>query len=257
MTGVRTEISESILTLTFDRIDKKNAITDAMYGTLADALEAVEGDAGIRVVLFRAEGDSFTAGNDLADFARANSLPIEPGVKQNVIRFMEALARCTRPIVAAVQGNAVGIGTTLLLHCDYVIVGESAKLMTPFVNLALVPEAGSSLLMPALVGHPRAFAMFALGEPVDAASAVQTGIANRCVPVGELQAAALDVARRLALQPREAVMATKRLMKDAQAVVAQMAVEAQDFQQRLRSAEAKEAFAAFAERRKPDFRNLG
>jgi len=257
MTGIRTEVSESILTLVFDRTDKKNAITDAMYGTLADALIAAETDNNVRVTLIRAEGDSFTAGNDLADFARAGSQPIAPGQKQNVERFLEAIARHSKPIVAAVQGNAVGIGTTMLLHCDYVLVADDAKLLTPFVNLALVPEAASSLLLPARIGHARAFAMFALGEPLDAAAAVELGIANRRVPVAELQAAALDVARRLVRQPLAAVMATKQLMRDADALVARLGVEGQVFQKQLRSAEAKEAFAAFAERRKPDFRGLG
>ncbi len=257
MTGIRTEHSDSILSLIFDRTDKKNAITDAMYGALADALVAAESRADVRVVLFRAAGDSFTAGNDLADFARAGSRPIEPGHKQNVERFLEALARCSRPVVAAVQGNAVGVGTTLLLHCDYVLVAENAKLVTPFVNLALVPEAASSHLLPARIGHVRAFAMFALGEPLSARQAVEAGVANQCVPVDELQAAAWDVAQRLARQPLAAVMATKRLMRNADAVVAQMGVEGRLFQQQLRSAEAREAFAAFAERRKPDFQKLG
>ena len=257
MTGIRTEHSDSVLSLVFDRTDKKNAITDAMYGALADALVAAESDPDVRVVLIRAAGDGFTAGNDLADFARAGSQPVEPDRQQNVMRFLEALARCSRPVVAAVQGNAVGVGTTLLLHCDYVLVAENAKLVTPFVNLALVPEAASSHLLPARIGHVRAFAMFALGEPLSARQAVEAGLANQCVAVDELQAAAWAVAQRLSRQPLEAVMATKRLMKNPDAVVAQMDVEGRLFQKQLRSAEAREAVAAFAERRKPDFQKPG
>ena len=159
------------------------------------------------------------------------------------------LARATKPYVAAVQGAAIGIGTTLLLHCDLVYVAEDAKLSTPFANLALVPEAGSSVLMPALMGHPRAFAMFALGESIDGRTAASIGIANAAVPSGELQARALEAAQKLATKPIGALQATKRLMRNPDAIRAIMAHEVEIFAERLKSAEALAAFKAFAARK--------
>lgn len=177
--------ADGVLTLTLARADKKNAITDAMYGALADALDAAERDHTVRVVLLRAEGDMFSAGNDIGEFA---SIAMgEGGGQRNVVRFLHALARATRPLVAAVQGRAVGIGTTVLLHCDFVLLADNAQLSTPFVNLALVPEAASSLLMPARLGHVRAFEMFALGDAVSAESALAWGLANRVVPLYQLR----------------------------------------------------------------------
>jgi enoyl-CoA hydratase/carnithine racemase len=157
---------------------------------------------------------------------------------------------------AAVQGRAVGIGTTMLLHCDYVVLAENALLTTPFVNLALVPEAASSLLMPLRIGHARAFDMFALGTPVDAGSAVMWGLANKAVPQAQLDEEAAKVAEALAKQPLGAVTATKRLMRNAQALIAQMGAESECFFQRLQTAEAREAFQAFAERRPPNFASV-
>ncbi|MES1149360.1 MAG: enoyl-CoA hydratase-related protein, partial [Bradyrhizobium guangdongense] len=172
---------------------------------------------------------------------------------RNVVRFIQALARCTRPLVAAVQGRAVGIGTTMLLHCDLVVLADNALLSTPFVSLALVPEAASSLLMPQRIGHVRAYEMFALGETVPAATALAWGLANRVVPLDRLDTEALALAERLARQPAGALIATKRLMRNGEALVAQMTAEGAEFAQRLRTAEAREAFTAFAERRPPDF----
>src|ERR1700722_2215637 len=177
VSDIHVESADKILILSFARPSKKNAITDAMYGTLADELEAAETDPDVRVVLIRGEGDAFTAGNDLADFAAVNAGT--GSAVRNVERFLRALTAATRPIVAAVQGLAVGVGTTLLLHCDYVLLGEGAVLTTPFVNLALVPAAASSLLLPLRIGHARAFETFVLGEPINAQTAVQWGIANR------------------------------------------------------------------------------
>src|SRR6266404_666053 len=167
---VKTEIAAGIMTLTLARPDKMNALSNAMYSALSDGLERAEKDPAVRVVLFQGDGDHFTAGNDLADFsAQANGKDTS---ESQAHRFIGNLGKATRPLIAAVQGNAVGVGTTMLLHCDLVFLADTAKLMTPFVNLALVPEAASSWLLPARIGHVRAYAMFALGEPLDAATAL-------------------------------------------------------------------------------------
>jgi enoyl-CoA hydratase/carnithine racemase len=238
------------MTLTIARADKKNALSNAMYSALSDGLEMAEKTSSIRVVLFQGEGDSFTAGNDLADFRAAANGPDAPS---EAFRFIGNLGRATRPLVAAVQGNAVGVGTTMLLHCDLVFLADDAKLMTPFVNLALVPEAASSWLLPARIGHVRAFAMFALGEPVDAPTALAYGLANAVVPLGELHARARRAAETVAKRPAGAVSHTKALMREIDRMVAQMNRERTSFLERFQSAEAREAFEAFAERRQPDF----
>lgn len=251
---VKTDLDAGILTVTLARADKKNALTDAMYGALADALAGAEADQGVRVILLQGEGDSFTAGNDLSDFS-AQSRGEQKG-ERHVLRFLNCLAAATRPLVAAVQGNAVGVGTTMLLHCDLVYVADTARLSTPFVNLALVPEAASSLLLPARIGHARAYAMFALGEVIDGPGAAALGLANAVVPAADLHARAREAAVALSRRPLGALVATKRLMRDAAAIGAQMQREGAIFQERLKSAEAREAFAAFAERRQPDFSKL-
>lgn len=247
---IKNELKDGVLTLTFARPDKKNALTNAMYGVLADALIAAETDPAARVVLLRGEGDMFTSGNDVGEFAM-----IAAGVVQgepNVSRFVRALAQASRPLVAAAQGRAVGIGTTMLLHCDFVVLADNAQLSTPFVSLALVPEAGSTLLMPARIGHARAFEMFALGEPMDARKALDLGIANRVVPLADLHAEAAGIATRFAKLPAGSLAATKRLMRNP-ALGAQIDAESERFAARLKTAEAREAFTAFAERRQPDF----
>ena len=243
-----------ILKLTMARPDKKNALTNAMYAALADAIEAAETDAAVRVILIRGEGDMFTAGNDVGEFAAIATGAVQG--ERHVGRFLHALARSSRPLVAAVQGRAVGIGTTMLLHCDLVVLAENALLSTPFVSLALVPEASSSLLMPARIGYARAFEMFALGEPVDAASALAWGLANRVVPLDKLDAEAGALAARLARQPAGSVSATKRLMRNPETLLAQIHAEGERFEERLKTKEAREAFTAFAERRPPDFLKL-
>ncbi|MGY8666753.1 enoyl-CoA hydratase [Bradyrhizobium sp. UFLA05-109] len=248
---VRTEMTNGVLTLTLTRPDKKNALTDAMYGKLADTIEGAETDPSVRVILIRGEGDMFTAGNDVSEFAAVATGKSEGS--RNVVRFIQSLARCTRPLVAAVQGRAVGVGTTMLLHCDLVVLADNALLSTPFVSLALVPEAASSLLMPLRIGHVRAYEMFALGEAVPAKTALEWGLANRVVALDKLDAEAAALAERLAKQPAGALIATKRLMRNGEALVAQMTAESEQFAQRLRTAEAGEAFLAFAERRPPDF----
>lgn len=242
--------AEGVLTLTFDRPDKKNAITDAMYEVLANALEAADADIQIRAILIRSEGDMFTSGNDVSEFAMAATSG--KGLV-NVGRFIIALGRATKPIVVAVQGRAVGVGTTLLLHCDHVILSDDAQLSTPFVNLALVPEAASSLLLPARIGHARAFTMFALGDAVGASDALAWGLANRVVPRSDLASVAEAFAVRLAAQPLGSLVATKTLMRDAALIQQQMAAEGEVFAARLKTPEAQEAFSAFAQRRTPDF----
>ena len=251
---IRIERDNGVLTLTLARAERKNALTNAMYGALADQLEAAGADSSVRVVLLKGDGDLFCAGNDIGEFA----LQAEgKGPKERqVFRFLRALARATVPIVAAVQGKAVGIGTTMLLHCDLVVLADDAQLVTPFVNLALVPEAASSLLLPQRIGHARAFEMFALGEPVASGEALAWGLANRVVPRADLDVVARDLAQRLASRPRGSVTATKRLMRQADVIVAQMDTESETFMKRLKGPEAREAFRAFAEKRAPDFNGI-
>src|ERR1700719_4519724 len=251
---VKTEISAGIMTITLARPDKKNALSSAMYSAMSDALERAEKDPAVRVVLFQAEGDSFTAGNDIGDFT-AQASGKDSGESQ-AFRFIQILGKATRPLVAAVQGNAVGVGTTMLLHCDLVFLAETAKLMTPFVNLALVPEAASSWLLPARIGHVRAYAMFALGEPLDAATALACGLANAVVPAQDLRAKARQAAEALTKRPAGSLNHTKALMRDMDKIAAQISREGALFRERVQTGEAREAFAAFAERRKPDFSKL-
>jgi enoyl-CoA hydratase/carnithine racemase len=253
---VLVEKAEKLLVLTLNRPDKKNALTRAMYKTLATEIGAADGDPGIRCILIKAHGDMFTAGNDLADFAavgNSNSAP-KP---EDANPLLPALAKARTPIVAAVNGRAVGVGVTMLLHCDLVYLGEDAQLITPFVNLALVPEAGSSLLMPLRIGHVRAFEMFVFGEPVNAEKAVNWGIANRTVPAGELHSVARAAAIAIASRAPASVVATKALMRDEAVLLAHMSQESGHFLRQLKSAEFKEAFTAFSERRAPDFSKFG
>ena len=251
---IKIEKSDGVLTLTMARPDKKNALTNTMYGALADAIEAAETDASVRVVLIRGEGDMFTAGNDVGEFAAIATGAFQG--ERHVSRFLQARAHASRPLVAAVQGRAVGIGTTMLLHCDLVVLAENALLSTPFVSLALVPEAASSVLMPLRIGYARAYEMFALGEAVDAKSAFAWGLANRVVPLDKLDGEARAFASRLAKQPAGAVSAAKRLMRNPEVLMAQIKMESEQFAARLKTAEAREAFTAFAERRPPDFLKL-
>lgn len=249
---VRIALEDGVLRLTLARADKKNALTQPMYAALGNALTRAEGDPAVRAVLLEAEGDAFTAGNDLGDFAAvaAGKLARED---MTTHQFLDAMANARKPIVAAVQGLAVGIGVTMLLHCDLVFVADDAKLSTPFVNLALVPEAASSALLQARIGYARAYAMFALGEPIDGRTAASIGLANAALPASEVRAKALSVARLLATKPMGALQATKQLMRDGAAIAALMAKESEIFGARLKSPETAEALRAFAERRPPDF----
>lgn len=249
---VKVTQANGVLTLTLARPDKKNALTNAMYGRLADAISAADDDAACRVIVIRGEGDMFTAGNDVGEFA-ATAMGEGASEERHVVRFLHALAKTTRPLVAAVNGRAVGVGTTMLLHCDFVLLDQDALLSTPFVNLALVPEAASTLQLPLRIGHLRAYEMFALGEPIPVEQALAWGLANRVVATADLHAEADRIARVLAAKPAGSLSATKRLMRNVDAVMAQMQAESAEFVARLHSPEAREAFSAFMERRAPDF----
>ncbi len=249
---VKISVDNGVMEIVWNRPDKKNALSNAMYRAATAALAQAVEDTSIRVVLLASEGDSFTSGNDLADFASAAMGGEAPAAGA----FIEAIAQFPKPLVAAVPGLAVGVGTTMLLHCDLVFVANDAKLTTPFVNLALVPEAASSLLMPARIGHARAFAMFALGDGFTGVQAAQLGLANAAMSVGEVIGAAREAAAKLAKRPLGAVMATKKLMRDGETILTQLRTEGAIFGERLRSAEAMEAFAAFREKRAPDFSKL-
>jgi enoyl-CoA hydratase/carnithine racemase len=247
---VRTELSSGVLTLTLNRPEKKNALTQEMYQALADAIDAAGQNSDVRCVLIQAEGNVFTAGNDLGDFAAANRGDAGDTVRSGLNPLLVALAKTTIPLVAAVNGRAVGVGTTMLLHCDLVFVSDDAVLTTPFVNLALIPEAASSLTLPARIGHARAFSMFVLGEAVDANKAVEWGIANAVCPLAELRTRARAAAEQIAARPASAVRLTKTLMRDAAALAARMEIEGIHFVAQLKSPEAREAFAAFAQKRR-------
>jgi enoyl-CoA hydratase/carnithine racemase len=248
---VLVEKSAQLLVLTLNRPEKKNALTRDMYATLAAQIDNANGDPNVRCLLLQAHGDMFTAGNDLADFAAVNSgaAPHMPEVNP----FLLALSGARKPLVAAVNGRAVGIGLTMLLHCDMVFVSEDALLTAPFVNLALVPEAASSMLLPLRLGHVRAFETFVLGEPINAQKAVEWGIANRAVPLAELHKVARAAALAIASRAPSSVSATKRLLRDETALRERMSTELEYFVRQLKSPEFKEAFTAFAERRAADF----
>ena len=243
-----------ITTLTFNRLDKKNSITAAMYATMADALETAATDAACRVLVFQGHESIFSAGNDIADFL--NNPPATP--ESPVFRFLRAISTFPKPVVAAVCGPAVGIGTTMLFHCDLVYAGDNAAFSMPFVNLGLCPEAASSLLAPQMLGHHRAAEALLLGDPFMAEAALEVGLVNRVLPPLEANAYAQSVARRLAAKPQSSLVETKRLMKHGQAaqVAAQMSEEGASFGRMLREPAAREAFGAFMEKRKPDFSTL-
>lgn len=253
---IRTQLEGGVLTVVFDRADKKNAITQAMYTALADATEMAKADDAVRVILFRSEGDSFSAGNDIADFIAIGQTEGDL-VEMGVFRFLKALADLDKPAVAAVRGRAVGIGLTLLLHCDMVVVAEDALLSVPFVNLALAPEAASSLLLPRVLGHQRAFELFALGEAIDGGTALAWGLANRAVAADQVETTAAELAAKLAARAPNSVRKTKALMRDAEVLWGVMQMEAKAFGSQMRSPEAMEAFMAFSQKRAPDFSKLG
>ena len=250
--SISVSLQDRVLTVTLDRADKRNALTHEMYTGLAEALERADADPDVRVVVLRAEGGLFTAGNDLADFADLAG-DDRPAEQWPVTRFLRALISCGAPVIAAVQGRAVGVGTTMLLHCDLVVLADDASLTVPFVDLALVPEACSTLLLPQRIGHARAFAMFALGQPMDAQEALSTGIATSVVGTDQLDDEARRLAAELLARPATSLAETKALMRDVSALLEHMQREIEVFADRLRSPESAEALAAFREKRRPDF----
>ena len=250
-TDILAHAEGGVLTITFNRLERKNSITSAMYGAMADAIEGAEKDAAVRVVVLQGHETIFSAGNDIGDFL--NQPPA--GQDSPVFRFLRAIATFPKPLVAAVCGPAVGIGTTLLFHCDLVFAGDNAAFSLPFVNLGLCPEAASSLLVPQMFGYHRAAEALLLGEPFMAEAAQEAGLVNRVLPPTEANAYAQAQARKLAAKPLSALIETKRLMKKPQqaAVLQQMQDEGASFGRMLREPAAKEAFTAFMEKRKPDF----
>lgn len=255
MSEILVEKSERVLRIQLNRPAKKNALTTGMYQAFAEALRSANADADVRAILVHGTSDAFTAGNDLHDFL-ANP---PQGPESPVLVFLDAVTHVDKPLVAAVNGVAVGIGTTMLLHCDLVYAGQDAKFALPFVNLGLCPEAASSFLLPALAGYQRAAELLLLGEPFDAVKAHAIGLVTEVVPSDLTFEAAEQAARKLAAKPPASVRLTKRLLKaQTKAMLeAALAEEIRHFRERLVSAEAKEAFGAFLEKRKPDFTRFG
>ena len=248
---IRTVNTNGVAVIEIARPEKKNAITGAMYLQMAAALDAAKADGAVRAVLITGQPGIFTSGNDIEDFMQR-----PPGSTESpAFIFMKALMGCDKPVVAAVTGAAIGIGTTLLLHCDFVYVSDEARLAMPFVSLGLVPEFASSLIVPQLMGNVRAAEKLLLGDPFTGADAVEAGIANAVLPAAEVAPHARRVAERFNTLPPGAVRETKKLMRRARSAAAleTIAVEGGIFAARLQSPEAKEAFSAFFQKRKPDF----
>lgn len=245
------ETRQGICRIVINRPEKKNALTADMYRALTEVLTAAEADPAVRVILIQGAGGNFTAGNDLADF-----LDQPPASEEApVFRFLERFATLEKPFVAAIQGVAVGVGTTILLHCDLVYAGRSARFLLPFANLGLTPEAACSLLLPQRIGHPRAAELLMLGESFSARAALDCGLINAVLPDDEVLAHSLERCHKLAAQPAASIRLTKQLLKrtQRQAVLETMQLEGEIFKRRLSSPEAKEAFSAFLEKRPPDF----
>lgn len=245
--AIDTTSRDGVLSIVFARPEKKNAITTAMYAAMAAALRGAATDDAVRAVVIAGGPGVFTAGNDLGDFL-ANTAD---GLAQPIVRFMDALVDLDKPVIAAVTGHAVGIGVTLLLHCDLAYLAEGATLATPFVALGLVPEFGSSYLLPQRLGHARAAQCLLLGEPMDAAAALAYGLVNTVVPPAAVVERAMQAATRLAALPTEAVQASKRLLREPQREAIRRAIRAEMeiFVARLHSPEARAALRAFFERR--------
>ena len=251
MSDILTHQDAGVLTLTFNRVERKNSINVAMYDALATALEKAAGDAATRVVVIQGHETIFSAGNDIEDFLKNKPA----GMDSPVFRFLRGIATFPKPLVAAVCGPAVGVGTTMLFHCDLVYAGDNAAFSMPFVNLGLVPEAASSLLVPQMFGYHRAAEALLLGEPFMAEAALEVGLVNRVVPPSEANALAQAQARKLAAKPLSSLIATKQLMKGGQqkAVLERMGEEGAQFGRMLGEPAAREAMTAFMEKRKPDF----
>ena len=249
--AILVHLDAGVITLTINRLERKNSITAAMYTAMADALEAANHDLAVRVVVIQGHETIFSAGNDIGDFLNA------PSTAQDapVFRFLRGISSFPKPIVAAVCGPAVGIGTTMLLHCDLIYAGDNAAFSMPFVNLGLCPEAASSLLVPQLMGYPRAAEALLLGELFLAETALEMGMINRIVPPAGANALARQQALKLAAKPLNSLLETKRLMKkgNAASIAKCIEEEGQSFGRMLQEPAAREAFSAFMEKRKPDF----
>lgn len=255
MGHIQTELKDDVLRITIDRPEKKNALTSAMYMAMADAVEQAENNPDVRVMMLHGNGDSFTAGNDLEDFM-ANQWKGQ--THPPAVRFITSVAHASKPIVAAVQGLAVGVGVTILLHCDLVYAADNAKLMMPFVNLGIVPEAASTAILPLLLGHQRAAELLMLGSPISAQRAYELGMVNSVVAPGALLPTSMNAAQTLAEKPAAALRATKALMKKAGAAEVERALheEVEIITERLTSPETREALTAFLQKRKPDFKQF-
>ena len=238
----------SVRKIRINRPEKRNALTLAMYETMAAAIEGASTEPNVKCLLLAGSPEIFCAGNDLNDFiamARSGVLGVQ------IVRFLHALARCEKPVVASVSGAAVGVGTTMLLHCDQVIASDTAVLLTPFVSLGLLPEAGSSLIAPRLMGHARAFSLLVMGKPLSAEEAKAAGIITAIVPGADLDAQSLALAREVAALPPESVASARRLMRGSvEEIVARIDEEVEAFKTRLASPEAQKAFAAFLSRKR-------
>ena len=247
---VKVTDKDGVRTIRMNRADKKNALNTEMYTALASAVADANLHREIRCLLIAGVPGAFCAGNDLKDFQEAAKSGI--GLGDQAVAFLHALAACEKPIVAAVQGVAVGIGTTMLLHCDYAVCGTDAKFSTPFVGLGLVPEAASSLLAPRLMGHRRAFSLLVMGLPLDPEAAKDLGLVNEIGAPSDVDAIALNAARHIASLPPEAVLASRRLMRAASKdeIIRRIDDEADHFRDRLRSSEAQASFEAFFNRKK-------
>ena len=255
---ILTHTEAGVTTLTLNRVDKKNSLTRAMYAALADALVQAQSDGAVHVVVLQGDATVFSAGNDIGDFlaqAPEQAPGQAPAQDAPVWRFLRAIAAFPKPLVAAVCGPAVGIGTTLLFHCDLVYAGDNAAFSMPFVNLGLCPEGASSLLAPRLLGYHRAAEALLLGEPFMAEAALEVGLVNRVVPPTECNAVSQAQARKLAAKPLASLVETKRLMKQdlIAPVLERMAQEGASFGRMLHEPAAREAFSAFLEKRRPDF----
>jgi enoyl-CoA hydratase/carnithine racemase len=253
--SIKTGIHNGVATIEIARPEKKNALTVAMYQAMTDALDAAVADQAVRAVLITGQPGIFTSGNDIEDFMSRAPGQGSEGMDSSVFRFMRALLGCDKPVVAAVTGAAIGIGTTMLLHCDFVYISDEARLAMPFVSLGLVPEYASSLLVPQLMGHVRAAEKLLLGDPFTPEQAVEFGLANAVLPSTEVVNHARRIAERFNALPPGAVREAKQLLRGPQReqILATIQTEGQLFGQRLRSPEAMEAFQAFFQKRKPDF----
>ncbi|MGF1621314.1 MAG: enoyl-CoA hydratase-related protein [Rhodomicrobiaceae bacterium] len=241
--------ADGVLEIRMNRPAKKNALSQAMYGAMADALEDAAKDEAIRAVMLAAEGDMFTSGNDIADFAAVAQGGGDDAVHtSNVMRFLQTLASYEKPVIAAVRGSGVGIGMTMLLHCDIVVIADDAQLILPFTALGLTPEAGSSHLLPAQVGYKQAYMMLALGQPVSGGEAVAYGIATDSAPRDEVEARARALAQECCKRPPEAMRITKMLLRNSKQILTRLGEEQKLFAERLKSPEAMAAFEAFFKR---------